>query len=371
MRVVVAREQPGNSEAIRQLLLGMGLECAAGDCVSHQDLPVRLAQNPTDVVLVQAAGDTAGTVAVIGQALPLTKAPVLVMGPTADPGQILVYLHGGAREYLEEAKLQEGLEGALERLHLRGEAHPKQGIVIGVVSATPGSGVTTVATNLAFINAEGHKDQVALIEMGRGAADLALALDLQPRHSTGEVHQDHDRLDSRLLRQSMLAHPGGVQILTHKAGALGVEPLPARTVRKSVILLRTVYDVSVLDLGHDLEDEHYEALRLCDEVALVVRLDVPGLKHARRLAQEMEKRGVPRDRIRLVANRYGQSGQVPWKNAEEAVGGKFAGWITEDAGRVNTALNQGQPLVKASRYSGITRRFYKLAEQLNGKRAKV
>jgi pilus assembly protein CpaE len=371
MRVVVAQEQPGSSEAIRQLLLGMGLECAAGDCVSHQDLPVRLAQNPAELVLVRVAADTAATVGVVGQALPLTKAPVVVVGPAADPGQMLVYLQGGAREYVDEARLQENLEGALGRLQLRGDTPPVQGIVIGVASATPGSGVTTVATNIAFIDAEQHKDQVALIEFGRGAADLALALDLKPRHTTGEVHQDHDRLDSRLLRQSMLAHPAGVQILTHKAGALTVEPLAPRTVRKSVILLRTVYAVSVLDLGHDLDDEHYEALRLCDEVVVVVRLDVPALKHARRLVQEMEKRGVPRERIRLVANRYGQKAQVPWKNAEEAVGAKFAGWISEDVGRVNAALNQGQPLVKASRYAGITRRFYKLADQLNGKRAKV
>ena len=126
--------------------------------------------------------------------------------------------------------------------------------------------------------------------------------------------------------------------------------------------------MSVLDLGHDLGEEHFEALRLCDSVVVVVRLDVPGLKHARRLVQELEQHGVPRARIQLVANRYGQKGQVPWKNAEEAVGLKFAGWISDDPGRVNAALNQGQPVVKTSGYAGITRRFHKLAEQLNGKR---
>ncbi len=367
MRVVVALEQPGQSEPIRQLLLGMGLECAAGDCIAHADLPVRLAQNPADVVLVQAVPETASTVAAIGQVLPLTRAPVMVIGPTADAGQIVQYLQAGAREFLDQAKLQENLENALTKLRQSSEGRQGPGIVIGVVSATPGGGVTTVATNLAFIEAEKHPNQVALLELGRGAADLALALDLKPRHTVTDVHQDHDRLDARLLRQSMLQHPGGVQILTHKAGALGVDPLPARTVRKSVILLRTIYAVSVLDLGHDHGEEHYEALRLCDHVVLVVRLDVPSLKHARRFMQELETHGVPRDRVRLVANRYGQSGQVPWKNAEEATGAKFTGWITEDPGHVNAALNQGQPLVKASRYSKITRRFYKLAEELNGK----
>jgi pilus assembly protein CpaE len=368
MRVVVAREQAGNSEALRQLIHGMGLECGAGDCVAHPDLPVRLAQNPTDLVLVRTGGGPVSTANVVKQALPLTKAPVLVFGPAADAGEVLQYMQAGAREYLDESRLQEDLEGALDRLRQGEERQQGTGIVIGVVSATPGSGVTTVATNLAFVHASDHPKQVSLLELGRGAADLALALDLKPRHTVADVHQDHDRLDARMLRQSMLEHPGGVQILTQKSGALQVDALAPQTVRKSVILLRTVYAVSVLDLGHDLADEQFEALRVCDYVVVVVRLDVPSLKHARRLLQELEAHGVPRDHVRLVANRYGQRGQVGWKSAEEATGAKFAGWITEDVGRVNAALNQGRPLVQHSRYAGITRRFYKLASQLNGKR---
>jgi pilus assembly protein CpaE len=345
----------------------MGLECGSGDCVAHADLPVRLAQNPADLVLVQTGPDPTGASGAIRQALPLTRAPIMVMGAAADAGQILQYLQAGAREFLDEARLQESLENALEKLRQTSESRQGQGTVIGVVSPTPGAGVTTVAINLAFVRARQHPNQVALVEMGRGAADMALALDLKPRHTVEDVHQEHDRLDARLLRQSMLEHPGGVQILTHKPGALTVDPLPTRTVRKSLILLRTVYTVSVLDLGHDLGEEHFEAMRLCDTIVVVVRLDVPALKHARRLTQELEKRGVPRERLQLVANRYGEKGQVPWKNAEEAVGGKFAGWITHDPGRVNSALNQGQPVVKASGFAGITRRFVKLADQLNGK----
>jgi Flp pilus assembly CpaE family ATPase len=367
MRVVVAREQPGNSEAIRQLLLGMGLECAAGDCVVHGDLPVRLAQNPTDLVLVQVASEPSKTSALVQQALPLTKAPVLVFGPATEAEQIVEYLRSGAREFLDEGQLQENLERALERLSQAGTARKGAGMVIGVVSPTAGSGVTTVATNLAFAYAGKHKNEVALLELGRGPADLALALDLKPRHTVADVHRDHDRLDSRMLRQSMLEHPGGVQILVQKPGSLRVDPLPPATVRKSVILLRTIYNVSVLDLGHELAEEHYEALRVCDFVVVVVRLDVPSLKQVRRFVADLESHGVTRDRIRLVANRYGQRGQVPWSNAEEATGGKFAGWISEDPARANSALNNAQPIVQHSRYAKVTRLFYKLADQLNGK----
>ncbi len=367
MRVVVAQEPPVDGEAIRQLLLGMGMECGADDVVGHGELLVRLARNPTDVVLVRAGPEEAATVGLIKQAIPLTKAPVMVLGPSADAAQILCYLQGGAREFLDEAQLQVNLENALEKLRQRGEVKYGTGQVVGVLSATPGSGVTTIATNLAFAWAEQFPNQVALVELGRGPADLALVLDLQPRHTVADVHQHWERLDATFLRQSMLAHPRGVQILAYKPETLAPEPLPVAGVRKSVILLRTIYAAAVLDLGHTLGDEQVEALRLCDAVVQVVRLDVPALRQARRFLRLLGDRGVPRDRVRLVANRYGQRGEVSWKKAEEAVGGTFVGYISEDAGKVNAAVNQGQPLVKTARYASITRRFFKLAEQLNGR----
>jgi pilus assembly protein CpaE len=349
----------------------MGLQCSAEDCVAHADLPVRLSQNPTDLVLVQ-AGDPEDPEAALGavrDALPLTRAPVMVMGHAPDAQQVVQYLHAGARAFLNEGQLQTELEAALEKLRLTGEANPGQGMVVGVLSATPGSGVTTVAVNLAFAWADKHPNQVALVELCRGAADLSLCLDLNPRHTVADVHQNWSRLDARLLKQSMLAHPGGVQILAQKPETLAAEPLPPHAVRKSVILLRTIFAASVLDLGHTLGEEQFEALRLCDVVAVVVRLDVPALRQARRLVRLLEERGIPKGRLRLVANRYGQRGQVNWKKAEEAIGAPFAEYITEDSGKVNSAINQGQPLVRVSRYAAISRRFAKLVNQLNGRPA--
>ena len=108
-------------------------------------------------------------------------------------------------------------------------------------------------------------------------------------------------------------------------------------------------------------------MRLCDLVAMIVRLDVPGLRQARHLLSVLAERGVPAERVRLIANRYGQRGQLSWKKAEEAVGGKFAAYVPDDSGKLNQALNQGQPVVQVSKLSSISRSFGKLAEQLNEK----
>jgi pilus assembly protein CpaE len=367
MRVVVGIAQAEQVEPIRKLLLGLGLECGPDDCVPVSDLAVRLAKGPVDLVLTEVRPDQPEDLGVIRQALTLTGAPVLALGPTTDPQHILQTTRAGAREYLDEGNLAEDLPAALEKMRLHGEVKGRTGLVVSVISATPGSGVTTVATNLAFTWADKYPERVALVELGHEAADLALSLDLNPVHTVADVAQNWQRMDAALLQKSMTAHAGGVKVLAYKPETLAGVAIDPQVVRKAVILLRTMYAATVLDLGHSLSEEHCEAMRLSDLIAVVVRLDVPALRQARQFLRQCTEKGVPRDRLRLIANRYGQRGQIAWRKAEEAVGASFADYIPDDSGKLNQALNHGQPVVRYSRFAGITRRFAKLANQLNGR----
>jgi pilus assembly protein CpaE len=368
MRVVVAQEQSEQMEPLRQTLLGMGLECGAGDCVGLAELPVRLSQGPPDLVLVRIGDHPAAAYAALQQALTLTKAPLLALGPASDPQRIMEATHNGARAYLDETRLQEDLEKALNTLRAMGLVPEDRCQVVGVASPTSGSGVTSVAINLAFTWAASkrQKGRVALVELAREAPTLALSLDLSPRFTVPEVASNWQRMDAAFLRQSLVPHPDGVHVLAHKAEALEGVQLDPQAVRKTVLLLRTLYSSAVLDLGHLLGPEHYEAMRLCDLVAVVVRLDVPSVRLARRFLRHCAEQGVAAERIRLIANRYGERGQLGWKQAEETVGAKFAEWLPDDSGGMNRALTKGKPVVLSGWASSLTRRFGRLAKALNG-----
>src|SRR6516165_4209527 len=116
MRVVIAAENASQHEPIRQTVLGMGMDCTPEDCVAHGDLPVRLSHGAVNLLLVHAADDVHGAIDVIKSALPLTPAPVLAVGPSREPADVLQLIQGGAREYLDEAALQPGLERAMDKL---------------------------------------------------------------------------------------------------------------------------------------------------------------------------------------------------------------------------------------------------------------
>jgi pilus assembly protein CpaE len=368
MRVIVTTESVGGGEALRQAVLGVGLECGAGDCVSFGELPVRLARTEADLILVGVGADPGAALAVVQQVAQSHGLPAWVVGPAADHQQVLRFLRGGAREYLDRGKVREEVTLALERLRAGGADGSHPGQTIAVLGAAPGSGVTTVATGLAFALARQHGDQVVLAELGAGVPELALDLDLEPGHPVANLLRDWERMDHAMVRQAVVAHPAGVLVLAHSPGTLTVPPAAPAAVRQAVVLLRTAFPFTVVDLDRAAGPADMEALVLADAVVVVVRLDVPGLRLSRQLLRHLEEQGIAPDKVVVVANRYGQRGQVAWKEAEQVLDRRVQVWLPDDPGRLNHAHNHGRPLIETARRARLTRRLEALARTLNRQR---
>lgn len=370
MRIVVAYDDAGQRDYLRQVALSLGLECTSQDCVRLADLGVRLAQAPYDLVLIAVGQPTSLVLNLVQQTAAYVKVPVLVAGPTGDLQTALQTIRLGAREYLDVARLREELNQALEKLSQSGAINYRHGKLLGVTAALPGTGVTTVAANLAFALAERLPRRVALAEIGSGVPDLALQLDLQPRHTTADLQKLWDRLDSTMMMQMLVEHPAGAFLLVHAPGTLRAEPLSWNALQPALLLLKAMLDVTILDCGHFLDEALGRALTLCDVVLVPVRLDVVSLRLTRKLIRTLaEEHGVAPERIHAVANRTGQRHQIAWKQAEETLGRPILEAIPDDPGTVNEAINQGVPLIRAARRATLTRSFDKLVSRLEGKPA--
>jgi pilus assembly protein CpaE len=366
MRVVLATESHAQRDPLRQLVLGAGLECAAGDCVSWADLPVRLAKGSLDLVLVAAETGLAAALPVLQHTSTHCPSPVLAVGHQADAEEILQALRSGAREYVERDHFREEFPAVLKRLGQAGVVQLRQGRSVAVIAANPGSGVTTVASNLAFSLAARYPRQVVLAELGNGIPELALDLDLKPAHTVDELLHDWPRMDAAMVRQTLVEHQAGVHVLAYPPEALEPMPVDDAAMKQALLLLRALYDFTVLDLGHSLHVGAKAALNLSEAVVLVLRLDIPSLRLARRFMNTLLDHGVPVEKLRIVANRYGQSRQLAWREAEKALGLPVLVWVPDDPASLNLALNHGQPLLQAARRAQITRRIGELANHVNG-----
>jgi pilus assembly protein CpaE len=370
MRVVLAAESAPRLASLRQLVLAASQECAAADCVPWTDLPLRLARGGMDLVLIVAEANLEAALPVIRHTASHSPAAILALGHQAEAAQILQAIRAGAREYVEIDHFREEFPEVLQRLGQAGVLQLRQGRSVAVIAANPGSGVTTVAANLAFSLGQKYPQQVVLAELGNGVPELALDLDLKPRHTVDELLRDWRRMDASMVRQTLVQHEAGVQVLAYPPEALQPLPVEGPAMKQALLLLRGLFDYTVLDLGHSLGEGSQVALNLSEAVVVVLRLDVPSLRLARRFLKQLVDHGVPAEKLRVVANRYGQSRQLAWRKAEEALGLPVLVWVPDDPASLNSALNNGQPLIQVARRAQITRRIGDLANHVNGQAKK-
>ena len=371
MQTVISCEKQADLAPLRQMMLNCGVECGAEDVVLLDGLLPRLNRGGTELLIVTLGSQPLKTVQLLRQIHEKNPVPFLILGPGDDAQLILQTMQAGARDYIDlnTDRLKQRLAEAIEKLRRSGVIEMRRGRSIMVASALPGSGVTTTASGLAFALATRHPNQVLLAELDTGVPELALDLDLTPRGSVGQLLRDWQRIDASAVRQAVVEHPMGVHILADKTST-GTSTAASEAGSQFVALVRTMYDYAVYDVGHGLQSAlSQQAVRAADRLLVVIRLDVPSLRLTRELLNRIADLGVAKETLTLVVNRYGQSRQLDWKKAEDALGSKIDAWLPDDPATVNQALNMGQPLMQMSSWAKINRGLSKLATQLNGQKS--
>lgn len=365
MQVVLASESPQQREQVRRTVLGVGLRCESADCVDFAGLPLRLARGNVDLVLVGMEQGRKRALPAIAEALRYSDRPILAIGPATNTERVVEVLRSGAREYLDQEHVQDELIDAIDRLRRAGVVENRQGKVVGLLSATAGTGVTTLSAGLAFALAQQKAGEVLLAEVGSGSPEFALQLNLQPSYTLRMLLRDWDRVDATVLRQTLVGHPLGVQVLCAHTTGLTPPAVPAATMRQLLALSRNLFDHGVFDLGHGLTEAAVESLQHLDEVYLVTRLEVPALSLTKRLINVLtQQHNVPPERLQLVGNRGNQRGQLTRRQVEEILGYQLLGVVADEPATAIQAQNEGRALQEVAPRGKMCRTLAEMAKRL-------
>jgi pilus assembly protein CpaE len=219
--------------------------------------------------------------------------------------------------------------------------------------------------NIAAALASKHK-RVGLIDLKLESGDLAALLDLKPTFTLSDLCQNSARLDHVMFERSLVTHDSGIHLLAPPLELADVRHVHAETVGLAVTLARSSFPYVVADLDHSFHEEQIVVLRQSDIVLVVFRLDFISLRNVRRSLEYLELLGIPRDNVRLIANRYGQSQEVPFAKAEEALGMKISHYVPEDSKTVNRANNHGVPVVLSAPSAKVSKSISLIASSVNG-----
>ena len=258
---------------------------------------------------------------------------------------------------LSEADVIDGIRAVITRTNRRQPG--KDGMVFSFIQASGGMGSTSLAvhTALSLGTPNGKVPEVCLMDLDLQFGNAAMSLDLSNAAGLLELIRSPERLDPTLLRGAMVRHKSGLFVLPAPSIPVPLDALRSDTLGQVLELARQEFDYTVIDVPRALTSWTEALLASSDMILLVVQLNVPAIRQARRLLDTLEEEGHYSLPISIVCNRYVRrwGENVDVKQAEKALGRKIDHYIANDYPVVLSALNQGIPAFDVKRRSGFSK----------------
>jgi pilus assembly protein CpaE len=355
---------------IRTTLAGLdGVATTCTDGGFHDGLQLARAK-PPDVVMVVMDGDARSALTLMeetNRVLPATQIFALSRDDTT--ANIVKAMRAGATEFLglpvEPTQMLKALIKAttLNRLN---QPAATTGEIWAVYSPKGGAGTTTTAANLGIeLHAELGKS-VCLVDLDFQSGDLALALNMTPVYTMVDIALNFRRLDSVFLQGTLTRHPSGVYLLAAPPhGSAEGTVIPGDQIRTVLELLRSMYDVVIVDTPRALTEETLAALWTANRVVLLIERSLPFLRGYRRTMDVLGNIGVPRERIDVVIAKHTTSkAAVSLDEAKKSLDLTVKYLLPRDEETALEAVNKGLPLVDVRRNSPLRKGIAELAKAL-------
>lgn len=290
---------------------------------------------------------------------------VICASSDSSPDLILHSLRAGARDFIRLPVKDEELNTVIERTVEFSAQHasdePKtRGKAIAVFSSKGGCGCSLIATNLALVQSA----PTVLVDLNLQSGDLEVMLGVRPKFSLADVVDNRDRLDDALLANYLTTHSQNVSLLAAPSKAESAEDIEPKHIYEVMELLRQRFETVIIDTPHSFDATTISALDHCDQILVVLTLEIHAIRSTRRALEIFDRLGYPRKKIRLVVNRWSKNTELDQRQIESFLGERVVGFIQSDYRAAVNSINLGQPMVLSAPASKATADLRQIASKL-------
>jgi len=290
---------------------------------------------------------------------------IICASSDSSPDLILHSLRAGARDFVRLPVRDEELNTVIERTvefsaqHVTDE--PKtRGKAIAVFSSKGGCGCSLIATNLALV----QNTPTVLVDLNLQSGDLEVMLGVRPKFSLADVVENRERLDDALLASYLTNHSQNVSLLAAPSKAESAEDIEPKHIYEVMELLRQRYETVIIDTPHNFDATTISALDHCDQILVVLTLEIHAIRSTRRALEIFDRLGYPRKKIRLIVNRWSKNTELDQRQIETFLGERVVGFIQSDYRAAVNSINMGQPMLLSAPASKATADLRQVASKL-------
>jgi pilus assembly protein CpaE len=257
-------------------------------------------------------------------------------------------------EVLEETEEIEELEEPEPEEEPEVLAEPEPAVTITVASATGGCGKTFLATNLAYLLAQGTGKRVAMVDLDLQFGEVVATLQLKPQRTIADVELDDEgHVDISGL---MTSHKGGFDVLAAPPDPVAAEGMSAPTISAVIDAVRMQYDFVLIDTPPSLNEVVLGAFDVSDHLIVLATLDIPSVRNMRVFLTTLDRLQIPTDGLHLVLNKAEKGVELTADDIHRVLG---RGWDLElpyDR-EVSRSVNLGLPVSESAPRAEVSRRL--------------
>jgi pilus assembly protein CpaE len=306
-------------------------------------------------------------------------APTIVYSSLADANSVRRAMIAGARDYivkpLKPEELSRSVYMVLEKeeqnlINQGGEAPESaaRGTVMTIFGAKGGIGKTTISTNLATTLAKLTGANVCLLDMDTRFGDVAIMMDIAVEASIADVARHLDTLDRDKIRDYLVKHHSGVNILPAPLHPTEWRNLTPQHIEKIVELLAQTHDYVVIDTPGTFNELIATTLELANLILLVTSMDIASIKDTALALEMLRAAGVSEDKVKLTINHSTAANSLREEDVSRVLEYDVFWRIPHDLA-VSSSTQLGQPIVIAKPYARVSRAIIELTHALTGTRS--
>jgi pilus assembly protein CpaE len=265
--------------------------------------------------------------------------------------------------------LQANIRNLLTQKLSKAEIAEDHGYVVGVLSATGGAGVSTIALNLAITYGKKFNVKVIAAEMRPGQGSWALDLNLsEPVGLVNLLGMELDDITADTVSKELIQTNFGIKILSASNQTEKVESAAATPQFERVIdQLKTLANLVVLDIGTSFHPGFNAILNKCNELIMVVEPQPIPIKRSKLLASELHLKGFGslKTMSTVTVNRTRSDIVLNISQVEQILGYPAVMGFPPVVEQAYRAADRSVPLVSVQPDGIIAMQFNTLASQIN------
>ena len=186
----------------------------------------------------------------------------------------------------------------------REEVHVGGGTIVSLVSLIGGTGVTSLAANLALALRYAFDKRVAVVDLDLQTGGLSVFLNLEPERTIMTLTEGTRKLDSIQLESALSKHASGIYLLAAPKRIEDSELVTDATVGATLELMRQLFDFVIVDCGTHIDSNTVAAWEKSNHLFYVLDQSIGAARCAWRFVDLVGRLGLQGIEPNFILSRF-------------------------------------------------------------------